>query len=268
MPLVTLDHISHAYGHLPLLDDVSLQIQPGERLALIGRNGTGKSPFMQIVSGELTPDAGTVWRDTGAGGAVGAGRPLDTHDSVFEFGGAGARRSGSVIAAYHHASIEVAHGNVEALDRMGRLQHELESATAEFEQRVSQAYPAGPSRRRARGYALWRLARRVLLRAPVAQPDVLLLDEPTNHLDIEAIEWLKAFSPTTAVPCSSSRTTALSNVSPRRVIELDRGHLTSWPGNYATFLQKKRRIGWPTRRSRRQVRQETRGRRVCCAAAS
>ena len=66
MPLLSLDHISHAYGHLPLLDDVSLQIQPGERLALIGRNGAGKSTLLQIISGELAPDSGVVWRQPAA----------------------------------------------------------------------------------------------------------------------------------------------------------------------------------------------------------
>ena len=95
MPLVTLDHISHAYGHLPRLDDVSLQIQPGERLALIGRNGTGKSTFMQIVSGELTPDAGTVWRDTGVQVArLVQDVPLDTHDTVFDVVAQGPGRPG------------------------------------------------------------------------------------------------------------------------------------------------------------------------------
>ena len=101
MPLVTLDHISHAYGHLPLLDDVSLQIQPGERLALIGRNGTGKSTLMQIVSGELAPDAGTVWRDTGVQVArLVQDVPLDTHDSVFDVVAQGLGDLAAIIAAY------------------------------------------------------------------------------------------------------------------------------------------------------------------------
>ena len=65
MPLLTLESISHAYGYLPLLEDVQLRVEPGERLALIGRNGTGKSTLLSIVSGELAPDAGTVWRAPG-----------------------------------------------------------------------------------------------------------------------------------------------------------------------------------------------------------
>jgi ATP-binding cassette subfamily F protein uup len=85
MPLLSLDHISHAYGHLPLLDDISLQIQPGERLALIGRNGAGKSTLLQIISGELAPDSGVVWRQPGARVArLVQDVPLETTASVFD----------------------------------------------------------------------------------------------------------------------------------------------------------------------------------------
>ncbi len=244
MPLLTLDHISHAYGHLPLLDDVSLQIQPGERLALIGRNGTGKSTFMQIVSGELTPDAGTVWRDTGVQVArLVQDVPLDTHDTVFDVVAQGLGDLAAVIAAYHHASIEVAHGNVEALDRMGQLQHELEERDGwSLEQRVELVLtrldlPADVPVDTLSGG--WR--RRVLLaRALVAQPDVLLLDEPTNHLDIEAIEWLEAFlADYSGAVLFITHDRAFLERLATRVIELDRGHLTSWPGDYGAFLQKK-----------------------------
>src|SRR5437899_8962251 len=62
MPLVALDHVSIAFGHLPLLDDVSMQIDARERVAIIGRNGTGKSTLLQIISGEVPPDSGSVWR--------------------------------------------------------------------------------------------------------------------------------------------------------------------------------------------------------------
>ena len=65
MPLLTLDHLSTAFGHVPLLDDASLQIEPGERIAMVGRNGTGKSTLLKIIAGDLEPDAGTVWRGPG-----------------------------------------------------------------------------------------------------------------------------------------------------------------------------------------------------------
>ena len=244
MPLLTLDHISHAYGHLPLLDDVSLQIQPGERLALIGRNGTGKSTLMQIVSGELPPDRGVVWRDTGVQVArLVQDVPLDTHDTVFDVVAQGLGDLAALVAAYHHASSEVAHGSLEALDEMGRLQHELEERDGwTLEQRVETVLtrldlPADAPVDTLSGG--WR--RRVLLaRALVAAPDVLLLDEPTNHLDIEAIEWLEGFlrDYAGAVLFITHDRAFLERLA-TRVLELDRGNLTSWPGDYQTFLQKK-----------------------------
>ena len=244
MPLLTLDHISHAYGHLPLLDDVSLQIQPGERLALIGRNGTGKSTLMQIVSGELPPDKGIVWRDIGVQVArLVQDVPLDTHDTVFDVVAQGLGDLAALVAAYHHASAEVGNGNLDLLDEMGRLQHELEERDGwTLEQRVETVLtrldlPADAPVDTLSGG--WR--RRVLLaRALVAAPDVLLLDEPTNHLDIEAIEWLEGFlrDYAGAVLFITHDRAFLERLA-TRVLELDRGNLTSWPGDYQTFLQKK-----------------------------
>ncbi|MEZ5420547.1 MAG: ATP-binding cassette domain-containing protein [Vicinamibacterales bacterium] len=244
MPLLTLDHLHHAYGHLPLLDDVSLQLQPGERVALIGRNGTGKSTLLRIVAGELPPDRGTVWREPGTRVArLEQDVPLDTHDTVFDVVAEGLGELSALIAGYHHAAVEVAQGVAGALDRMGRLQHELEQRGAwSLEQRVELvlsrlSLPADAPVDTLSGG--WR--RRVLLaRALVAQPDVLLLDEPTNHLDIEAIEWLETFLAgyAGAVLFVTHDRAFLERLA-TRVIELDRGRLTSWPGDYRLFLQKK-----------------------------
>ena len=244
MPLVALDHLSHAFGHLPLLDDASLQIEPGERVALIGRNGTGKSTLLQIVSGELPPDAGTVWRAPGTRVArLVQDVPLDTHAPVFDVVAEGLGDLSALIAAYHHAAVEVAHGDSAALERMGRLQHELEERDGwRLEQRVELvltrlALPADAPVDTLSGG--WR--RRVLLaRALVAAPDVLLLDEPTNHLDIEAIEWLESFLAEYAgAVLFVTHDRAFLERLATRVVELDRGRLTSWPGDYATFLRKK-----------------------------
>ncbi len=244
MPLVALDHLHHAYGHLPLLDDVSLQLEAGERVALIGRNGTGKSTLLQIVSGELAPDRGTVWRQPGVRVArLEQDVPLDTHDSVFDVVAGGLGELSALVADYHHAAVDVAHGVAGALERLGQLQHTLEERDGwSLEQRVELvltrlSLPADTPVDALSGG--WR--RRVLLaRALVAQPDVLLLDEPTNHLDIEAIEWLEDFlaSYAGAVLFVTHDRAFLERLA-TRVIELDRGRLTSWPGDYATFLRKK-----------------------------
>ena len=244
MPLLTLDHLHHAYGHLPLLDDVSLQLQPGERVALIGRNGTGKSTLLRIVAGEIAPDTGTVWREPGTRVArLEQDVPLDTHDTVFDVVAQGLGELSALIAGYHHAAVDVAHGVAGALERLGQLQLELEKRDAwRLEQRVELvltrlALPADVPVDTLSGG--WR--RRVLLaRALVAQPDVLLLDEPTNHLDIDAIEWLEDFLAgyAGAVLFVTHDRAFLERLA-TRVIELDRGRLTSWPGDYRTFLQKK-----------------------------
>jgi ABC transport system ATP-binding/permease protein len=223
---------------------VSLQIDAGERVALIGRNGTGKSTLLQIVNGELAPDRGSVWRAPGTQVArLVQDVPLETSATVFEVVAEGLGDLAALVAAYHHASVEAAHGGEAALDRLGRLQHELEERDGwRLEQRVELvltrlALPADAVVNTLSGG--WR--RRVLLaRALVASPDVLLLDEPTNHLDIDAIEWLESFLADYAgAVLFVTHDRAFLERLATRVIELDRGHLTSWPGDYATFLRKK-----------------------------
>ncbi len=245
MPLVVLDHISHAFGHLPLLDDVALQVEAGERIAIIGRNGTGKSTLMQIIGGELPPDSGTVWTQPGARVArLVQDVPLSADRPVFDVIAEGLGDLSSVITNYHHAAVEVAtHYSDEALARLGDLQHELEERDGwQLEQTVELIITKLGLPSEAIVDTLsggWR--RRVLLaRALVGQPDVLLLDEPTNHLDIEAIEWLEAFLieyPGAVIFVTHDRA-FLERVG-TRVVEIDRGKLTSWPGDYATFERKK-----------------------------
>jgi ATP-binding cassette subfamily F protein uup len=245
MPLVALDHISHAYGHLPLLDDVALQVEAGERIAIIGRNGTGKSTLMQIIGGDMPPDAGTVWRQPGARIArLVQDVPLSADRPVFDVIAEGLGDLAEVIIGYHHAAAEVATDySDEALARMGELQHELEERDGwRLEQRVELIVTKLGLPSEAIVDTLsggWK--RRVLLaRALVSQPDVLLLDEPTNHLDIEAIEWLEAFliDYAGAVIFVTHDRAFLERVA-TRIVEIDRGRLTSWPGDYANFERKK-----------------------------
>jgi ATP-binding cassette subfamily F protein uup len=245
MPLVSLDDLSMAYGHVPLLDHVELQVEDGERVCVIGRNGSGKSTLLRIVTGELPPDSGSVRRAPGVRVArLDQDVPLSSERPVFDVVAEGLEDLGDLVKAYHHAAIAVAEeATTAALDRLGRLQHDLEERDGwRLEQRVELVLarlnlPADAIVDTLSGG--WR--RRVLLaRALVGQPHVLLLDEPTNHLDVEAIAWLEAFLadyPGALVFVTHDR--AFLQRLATRIVELDRGRLTSWPGDYATFLRKK-----------------------------
>ena len=212
MPLVALEHISHAYGHLPLLDDAALQVDAGERIAIIGRNGAGKSTLLQIIAGDLPPDSGSVWRQPG----VRVTRlvqdvPLSTDRTVASVVGEGL-------------------GALDAHDEWQR-QHQADMVMTRL------ALPPDAKVDSLSGG--WK--RRVLLaRALVGQPDLLLLDEPTNHLDIEAITWMEQFLAgySGAVIFVTHDRAFLERLA-TRIVEIDRGRLTSWPGDYATFERKK-----------------------------
>jgi ATP-binding cassette subfamily F protein uup len=245
VPLVSLDNVSTAFGHVPLLQDASLLVEPGERIAVIGRNGTGKSTLLRILNGDLIPDAGSVWRGPGVETALLVqDAALETTDTVFNVVAEGLGDLRDIVKTYHRAVVDVAeHATAESLARLGRLQHALEERDG---WRVEQCVEEVISRLDLPADAVvstlsggWR--RRVLLaRALVAEPAVLLLDEPTNHLDVDAIEWLEAFLSTYAgAVVFVTHDRAFLQRLATRVVDLDRGRLTSWPGDYATFLEKK-----------------------------
>ena len=213
MPLVSVDRVSIAFGHTPLLDGAVLQIESRERVAVIGRNGTGKSTLLKIISGELPPDEGSVWRQP----ALRVARleqdvPLSADRSVFD-----------VVAAGHTHHL--------AEDEAWLRDHHVDLVLSRLD------LPADAIVDTLSGG--WR--RRVLLaRALVGQPDLLLLDEPTNHLDIDAIAWLEDFLADYAgAVLFVTHDRAFLQRLATRIVELDRGQLTSWPGDYATYLRRK-----------------------------
>jgi ATP-binding cassette subfamily F protein uup len=245
MPFLALQRVGLAYGHLPLFEQADLQIEAGERIALIGRNGAGKSSLLRVISGESAPDAGTIWREPGLRvSRLAQDVPAVGEGTVFEEVASGLGELGTLVSSYHQAATRVADTHDPAdLDALGQLQHALEERDGwSLEQKVELivsrlSLPA--DRRMHELSGGWR--RRALLgRALVSEPHVLLLDEPTNHLDIDAIQWLEQHLqgyPGAILFVTHDR--AFLSAIATRIVELDRGALTSWPGSYASYLEKK-----------------------------
>ncbi|GAB6042918.1 ATP-binding cassette ATPase Uup [Endothiovibrio diazotrophicus] len=243
MALITLRNVSVNFGGPPLLDGIELAIERGERLCLVGRNGAGKSTLMKVLTGEITADDGKIEQPQGLRVArLVQEVPHDTHGDTFDVVAAGLGEIGALITEYHHISHGLADGTAELAD-LERVQHRLEAADGwTLEQRVETTLsklsldPDTPFEALSGG-----LKRRVLLaRALVTAPDLLLLDEPTNHLDIDAIAWLEEFLLAwngTLLFVTHDR--MLLRKLATRIIELDRGRLTSWPGDYDTYLERK-----------------------------
>jgi ATP-binding cassette subfamily F protein uup len=245
MPLLRLNKVSLAYGHKALLDSIDLEIQRGERVCLVGRNGEGKSSLMRILSGEVVPDDGEVWIRPGMRIAYLAQEVgMDSSDTVFDVVAAGLSGLGQLVSDYHHTVTELEHSDDPALlEKLSALQQALEAANGwQLEQRVETVLSRLELDSDAVFHSLsggWR--RRVMLaRALVCDPDVLLLDEPTNHLDIEAITWLEEFMVDYGgALLFVSHDRAFVRRLSTRIIELDRGQLTSWPGSYDDYVRRK-----------------------------
>jgi ATP-binding cassette subfamily F protein uup len=256
-PLVSLDQVSLAFGHLPLLERSCLQIESGERIAVIGRNGAGKSTLLRLIAGTQAPDAGTVWKRPNLRVAtLEQDVPLASTHTVFDVVAEGLGGLAQVVADYHHVALQVAtNDDPKLLTRLGELQHELEERDGwRLEQRVELVLTTLGLPQDAIVETLsggWR--RRVrLARTLVGEPDVLLLDEPTNHLDIESITWLETFltQHQGAVVFVTHDRAFLQNVA-TRIVEVDRGELTSWPGDYENYLRRQEE-----RRADREIHEE------------
>ena len=240
MPFLKFDDVSVAFGLNPVLDKANLQIDEQERVGLIGRNGEGKSTLLKVLSGDVLPDAGQVWRQAGVVIATLEQSPLLPEASnVYEAVADSLGEVGHLIARYH----DMLNDPDVDLDALGALQHQLESLDGwSIQQRVDAVLsrlnlPADKKINDLSGG--WK--RRVgLARALVVNPDVLLLDEPTNHLDMETIVWLEKqlASYRGAVVCITHDRVFLQNIA-KRIIEIDRGQLSSWSCSYAQYLERK-----------------------------
>jgi ATP-binding cassette subfamily F protein uup len=245
LPLLQLSGVSLAYGHVALLDHVDLVVDSGERVGLIGRNGTGKSSLLRIVEGGARPDDGKVWKPPDLRlASVPQEPPFAAEQTVFDAVAEGVGAAARLLIDYHHAAHSVA---VNASDaNMRALQAAQEALEADggwtLEHRVEATVTrlAVPPDARV-GELSGGLKKRVALaRALVGEPQLLLLDEPTNHLDIAAIEWLEELLAGYAgsVLFVTHDRRFLDRVA-TRIVELDRGRLLDYPGNFSAYEQRK-----------------------------
>ena len=244
MPLLTFDRLELAYGHWPLLDGASLVIDVGERIGLIGRNGTGKSSLLKIIAGINPPDAGELWRKPALKLAYVPQEPqFEPGHTVFEAVAEGVGAAQALLAQYHAVAHAMAEGDETVYADFERLSHELEMADAwRLNSRVEEALQRlSLDADRAVDTLSGGLKKRVALaRALVTDPELLLLDEPTNHLDFAAIEWLEGllndFKGALLFITHDRR--FLDNVA-NRIVELDRGQLREYQGNFTAYQAKK-----------------------------
>ncbi len=244
MALIQLNQVSIAFGTHALLEKADFQLDAGERVGLLGRNGEGKSTLMKIIAGEIHQDDGEVRRQAELKLAILEQAPsLSGEETIYDAVAGGLGEVGEWIKQYHALSINMNAQDKNALAELGRLQHKLEAHHGwQLQQRVETVL----SRLNLPGVLLvsslsggWK--RRVsLAKALVIEPDVLLLDEPTNHLDLESIEWLEEQllnfqGALLFVTHDRSFLTKLAT----RIVDLDRGKLISWPGDYADYLRRK-----------------------------
>ncbi len=240
MALVSLQDVSLAFGGNNIIDHLNFQVEPNQRVCLLGRNGAGKSTLMKIISGVLPPDSGSVHKDPTLRIAYFEQHiPMDLNGTAFDIIAGGLGERGSLLLEYHQQTLMGSAGSNDLHSRMDAMNvwkaydeiHTIASRIGLDLEALYQNLSGGQKRRV------------LLAKALVSDPDLLLLDEPTNHLDIEAIAWLESY-------LLRMRITLLFVTHDRlllkrlatRIIELDRGKLTDWSCDYETFIQRKQSV--------------------------
>jgi ATP-binding cassette subfamily F protein uup len=245
MPILSLRNTTLAFGGLPILDTIQMSMDLGERVCLVGRNGEGKSTLLKIILGEQEPDAGEFERQPGLKIAKLDQDPrVEIPGTVFEVVAQGAGAAALLIAEYHHITMDLGgERDDEILERMHEIEQVLQDNDGwELEQKIERIL----TRLTINGDAEFNklsggMKRRALLaQALVAEPDLLLLDEPTNHMDIDSIRWLEGFMMKygKSILFITHDRMFLRKLA-TRIIELDRGSLTSWDCSYDLYLERK-----------------------------
>ncbi len=247
MAILSIEKASLAFGHHPLLDEVSFSLEQGDKVGLIGRNGAGKSSLLKAVAGTVHLDDGRiVFQDNIKTAWVPQEPVFDLNHTVFEAVAEGLGELKNLLTEYHQLT-KLLHDSQQdhekLLEKLHHLQHELEIRQGwQFENMIENTLQRLGLDADALISSLsggWK-KRVALARALVSEPDLLLLDEPTNHLDVNAIEWLEELLTQfkgTLLFITHDRT-FLDHVA-NRIVELDRGFVRNYPGNFAAYQQRK-----------------------------
>ncbi|MBN1788187.1 MAG: ATP-binding cassette domain-containing protein [Sedimentisphaerales bacterium] len=246
MAIIGMQDVSVSFSSEPLLENINLQIEAGERICLLGRNGVGKSTLIKLITGEILPDRGDVWRVnditiTNLRQDV----PDDLGGTVFDLVSEGLGELGKLLAQYHSISHQLALdiGNKSLMGQLDKLQHKLDTQNAwqmdRFVEDIIKRMELDAASEVA-GLSAG-MKRRVLLAQAIVQgPDVLCLDEPTNHIDIDAVTWIEDFLSSykgTLIFVTHDR--ALVKKLATRIIELDRGRVINYSCGYEIFLARR-----------------------------
>jgi ATP-binding cassette subfamily F protein uup len=245
MAIVGMRDLSWGFGGLPLLDNITLQIEKGDRICIVGRNGVGKSTLLKLISRELVPDSGDVWCQQGITiAALEQDVPPGFDGTIFEVVAEGLGEKGKALAEHHRISRRSEDDiNPESAKRRDKLQHMLDSGGGwpllnQIENVLSRTR-LNPEDMFA-GLSAGMKRRTLFARALASNPDLLLLDEPTNHLDIDTIIWMESYilrHVKTLLFVTHDRA-FLKNIA-SRIMELDRGCLISYDCSYETYLKRR-----------------------------
>ena len=245
MALISVRNVTWGLGEAPLLDNITFHVEKGDRICLLGRNGVGKSTLLKIITGEMAPDSGEVWRGQGIKTAVlKQGVPVAEDKTVFEILAEEMGATGRILKAFRQSKRLQQEKNDPAADkRLNELQSAVDSPEGAAVTRQINALLSRLNFDPDMDFATLSagMKRRVLFaRAMVCEPDVLLLDEPTNHLDIETIIWLEEFilrHVKTLLFVTHDRV-FLQHLA-TRILELDRGELQAYDGDFRTYLERR-----------------------------
>ena len=245
MALISLTNGYLSFSDAPLLDHAELHIELNERVCLVGRNGAGKSTLLKIIAGDVLMDDGKIQYEKDlVVSRLEQDPPRNAQGNIFDYVAEGVGHLTDLLKEYHHISVQLEENySDQILSQLEQVQTKLEHADGwRFENKINEVLlklGLNPNTKLSALSGGW-LRKAALARALVCDPDVLLLDEPTNHLDVEAIEWLENFLldfQGSIVFISHDRSFIRKMAT--RIVDLDRGQLVSYPGNYDLYLTTK-----------------------------